>query len=97
MALRIERSNRPPTPPRPNVHRIATDRIRRQCWRGELPAEVLALIDPREVDQLVFDLWSDGWTDVEIATHTRLSTYTTGRIRARLGLAAHPPAREVPA
>ncbi len=62
-------------------------RLRAACWRGDLPAEVLETGD-RET--LVHDLWSAGWTDVEIAIHTRMTTYTTGRIRARLGLAAHP-------
>jgi len=60
------------------------------CWLGELPAEALTTV---EREYLLFDLWSEGWTDVEIACHTRMTLYTTGRIRARLGLAAH-PARE---
>ena len=41
----------------------------------------------------VFDLWDKGWSLEEIATHTRMTTYTTWRIGARLGLAPHRPAR----
>lgn len=51
---------------------------------GNLPAEALRPLD-RHV--LVLVLHQKGWTDVEIAAHTRMTTYTTGRIRARLGLA----------
>lgn len=51
---------------------------------GELPAEAL---DQRDRERLVYDLWAAKWSDVEIATHTRMSTYTTARIRRDLGLA----------
>lgn len=58
----------------------------RRCREGLEPAEAL----PRFArDQLIHDLWCSGWTDVEIATWTRMSTYTTARIRERLGLAAN--------
>lgn len=60
---------------------------------GHEPAESLTT---REREQLVRALWTAGMTDVEIATHTHLTTYTAARIRARLGLAAH-QARKVPA
>ncbi|PXY17361.1 hypothetical protein [Prauserella flavalba] len=83
-------------PDRPDVRRISLHRLRAMCWRGEMPAEALALVDPTEIDQLLYRLWLNGWTDVEIATHTRMSTYTAARIRDRLGLPAH-PARKVPA
>lgn len=55
-----------------------------QCCDGRLPAEALSA---RDRDDLVSQLHQLGWTDVQIATHTRMTTYTTGRIRARLGLA----------
>lgn len=58
----------------------------RSCLLGYLPAEVL---DTPEFERLVRELWREGWTDVQIASHTRTTTYTTGRIRERLGLAAH--------
>lgn len=57
------------------------------CRRGHEPAEALT---PSEREHLIYDLWAAGWTDLETAVHTRLTTYTAGRIRARLGLAAHP-------
>lgn len=57
------------------------------CRRGHEPAELLTT---SEREHLVFDLWAAGWNDLEVASHTRMTTYTTGRIRARLGLAAHP-------
>jgi len=50
-----------------------------------VPAEALP---PADRERLVGELWAAGWTDVEIATHTHMSTYTTARIRARLGLDA---------
>ena len=83
MSIRVAR-HPPATAP------ISRARLQIECWKGELPAEVLTTV---EREHLVYELWLDGWTDVEIATHTRMTTYTTGRIRARLGLAAH-PARE---
>lgn len=57
------------------------------CRRGHEPAELLTT---SEREHLIFDLWAAGWTDLEIATHCRMTTFTTARIRARLGLAAHP-------
>ncbi|GHG97359.1 hypothetical protein ACFORH_42740 [Amycolatopsis roodepoortensis] len=75
---------------RPDIAPIARGRLMLACRLGELPAEVL---EPKDRERLVYDFWAAGWSDVEIATRTRMTTYTTGRIRARLGLAAH-PARE---
>lgn len=60
---------------------------------GELPAEALPT---GERERLVGELHALGWSDDEIADHTRQTTYTTARIRARLGLRAH-RARKVPA
>jgi len=75
---------------RPDTAPMARGRLMSACRRGELPAEVL---DTADRDHLVYDFWAAGWSDVEIAIQTRMSTYTTGRIRARLGLAAHPSTR----
>lgn len=77
----------PPTPQPPQTAPITRALIQIECWRGNWPAELLTVA---EREHLIFELWSYGWTDVQIASHTKLSTYTTGRIRGRLGLAAHP-------
>lgn len=58
---------------------------------GAEPAEALTT---RDRDRLVGMLVRDGWTDVEIAALTRMTTYTTARIRTRLGLTANPPIPE---
>ncbi|PXY27414.1 hypothetical protein [Prauserella muralis] len=83
-----------PTPPRPDTTTPSYRRVCDLCWAGQLPAELLLTKDR---ERLVTDLWAAGWTDLEIAVHTRMTTYTTGRIRDRLGLAAHHQARKVPA
>jgi hypothetical protein len=60
--------------------------IRRQyraCLDGSDPAEVLPT-GARE--RLVTELHGRGWTDVEIAAHTSMTTYTAQRIRSRLEL-----------
>jgi hypothetical protein len=53
------------------------------CCAGREPAEAL---DPRDREDLVAALVKRGWTDMEIATLTRMSLYTTARIRHRLVL-----------
>lgn len=65
----------------------ARRRLWHRCRRGEVPAE---LLDADERAQLVAWFWQCGWSDAEIAAHTRMSTYTTCRIRERLRL---PPIR----
>jgi hypothetical protein len=71
---------------RVNCHRLSDQRLLAACRDGREPAEAL----PSYLrDWLVQDLVSQGWTDVEIATWTRMTTYTTARIRNRLGLAAN--------
>ncbi|MFI0469271.1 hypothetical protein ACH347_34795 [Saccharopolyspora sp. 5N102] len=55
---------------------------------GEQPAEALSA-DARE--RLVYALHQQGWTDAEIAAHTRMTTYTTARIRDRLRIAPNGP------
>lgn len=79
---------------RPDISPIARERLYRACYRGDEPAELLSRADRED---LVYDLWSKGWSDVEIAAHTRMTTYTTGRIRDRLGLAPHRPRKEAAA
>lgn len=72
---------------RPDTAPLARAKLIAACRRGDLPAE---LLEPADRERLVRWFWRLGWTDVEIATRTFMTTYTTGRIRARLGLAAHP-------
>jgi len=47
-----------------------------------------------ERDLLLFELWAKGWTDREISVHMKQTTYTTCRIRTRLGLAARSASQE---
>ncbi|MGW4525146.1 hypothetical protein [Amycolatopsis sp. NPDC004378] len=75
---------------KPATAPISRSRLIDACRRGQLPAELLEQADR---EHLVYDLWADGWTDVEIAQHTFMTTYTTGRIRDRLGVPAHPSTR----
>jgi hypothetical protein len=70
----------------PNTDMRNVELLLRQCRLGKEPAEAL----PRFArDWLVHELWSCGWTDLDISTLTRMSTYTTARIRERLGLTAN--------
>lgn len=55
-----------------------------RCCLGEFPAEALT---PGDREDLIRQLHQLGWSDVDIAIHTKQSTYTTARIRERLGLA----------
>jgi hypothetical protein len=50
---------------------------------GREPAEALPTLARA---RLVVELHRRGWTDVEIATWTRQTTFTTAEIRGRLGL-----------
>ncbi|GAA3878652.1 hypothetical protein GCM10022243_49210 [Saccharothrix violaceirubra] len=61
-------------------------RLWRACCDGREPAEALTT---RDREDLVRLLWDCGWTDGEIAVHTRLTDYTAARIRTRLGLVAN--------
>lgn len=72
-------------PPDPDGRQHA--QLLRDCRLGQQPAE---LLHPRDRQELVYDLWLAHWTDAEIATHTRMSTYTAARIRERMGLPARP-------
>lgn len=79
MAVRITHHDdgRPET--RPHALQQQLDR----CRAGVEPAEALPAYAR---DWLVAELHDRGWTDLEIAAHTRMTTYTTARIRGRLGL-----------
>lgn len=55
----------------------------RVCLEGREPAESLHW---RDREDLVAGLVEHGWTDLEIAALTRMSLYTTARIRRRLVL-----------
>lgn len=61
----------------------------KQCLVGAEPAEILPTRDRADlVYLLVHDL---GWTDREVCDHTRMTDYTTARIRNRLGLKPNQP------
>lgn len=55
-------------------------KLYRLAAAGDVPAEELR---PAEREQLVTELATAGWETVDIAEHTRMSTYTTNRIRQR--------------
>lgn len=79
---RESRRRRPGRPINPLQYRLA--------MRGDEPAEALV---PADRELLVRTLVEWGWRDVRIAELTRMTTYTTCRIRERIGLAANQPAR----
>lgn len=58
-------------------------RLWQGCVSGQIPAERLPT-DDRE--RLVRLLHRRGWTDSQIGQHCSMTTYTTARIRSRLGL-----------
>jgi hypothetical protein len=59
-------------------------RLWRRCVAGNEPAEALPTRDREDlIWHPVHDL---GWTDREVAEHTRMTEYTTARIRNHLGL-----------
>jgi hypothetical protein len=60
-----------------------------RCLEGHEPAESLPNVDRADlVWHLIHDL---GWTDREVADHTRMTDYTTARIREHLGLNPNQP------
>jgi hypothetical protein len=79
-------------PPRP----VADGLLYRLCLAGREPAELLTRT---QREDLVHQLHCLGWTVDEIAAHTRMTVYTTGRILDRLGLPMVPaePAVDIPA
>jgi DNA-binding NarL/FixJ family response regulator len=72
----------------PVAHTHADQRLLEACRTGHEPAEALPTY-ARE--WLVHELVREGWTDVQIADWTRMTTYTTARIRARLDLTPNAP------
>jgi len=71
----------------PRTRPIADRAAYRACLAGDQPAETL---QQRQREQLIVQLHARGWTDIEIAAHTRMSTYTVGRICDRLHLTPQP-------
>lgn len=70
-----------PVPPQ-LAHR-SPPHVWQACCAGLEPAERL---HTKDREDLVAALHSRGWTDLEIATYTRMTDYTAARIRARLQL-----------
>lgn len=75
-------TRRMPALPKVPDRRANPERWKAAC-RGQLPAEALPT---RDREDLVYNLNQLGWSDAEIAEHTRMTKYTTARIRSRLGL-----------
>ena len=73
---------------------LTDEHLYRLCLSGREPAELLR---PSYREELVHQLHGLGWTVVEIATHTRMTTYVTGLIHDRLGLRHNQPASGIPA
>jgi len=72
-------------PPPPLMRRVREDYL--DAYYGLRPAEAL----PTHLRwRLIAELHRGGWSDVEIAEWTRLSTYTVGRIRGGMGLRPNP-------
>jgi hypothetical protein len=63
----------------------------RMAMQGLLVAEELPT---KARERLFTELHSLGWTDMEMAEHTRTTPYTTARIRDRLGLRPNRPRAE---
>lgn len=68
-----------PVPRKP----FTSPRLLAACWAGQEPAERLTR---GERDLLLFELWTKGWTDLQMSVHMKLTLFTTCRIRERLGL-----------
>jgi hypothetical protein len=81
---------RPPrAPPRPQATGVVRDDYLR-AYDGQLPAEALPT---RLRWRLVAELHRAGWSDQQIAELTKLTEYTTARIRAGMGLKPNGGAR----
>ena len=63
----------------------------RMAMQGLLVAEELPT---KARERLFTELHALGWTDLEMAEHTRTTPYTTVRIRERLGLRPNRPRAE---
>lgn len=75
-----------PVPPGGGFLQAEDPMVYLACRRGIEPAESLTTDDRA---RLVAELHGLGWSDVQIADHCRMTTYTTGRIRGRLGHTAN--------
>jgi len=76
-------------PPRVSGARRAGELYER-ARLGLVPAEVLS----SELRwRLVAELHRGGWSDAEIADHTRTTRYTVSRIRGEMGLRPNPQGR----
>lgn len=76
---------------RPRVWIRSDERLFAEAMQGLHPAEAL----PKHLrHRLVWELHNFGWTDLQIAEHTRQTTYTTARIRDFLGLRPNRPQAE---
>jgi len=66
--------------------RARVSRLYELARAGAVPAEEL----PSNLRwQLVAELHAEGWTDAHIAQHTRMTEYTTARIRGAMNLRAN--------
>lgn len=76
---------------RPVPMRRGDDFLLSEARNGHLPAEALPTLLRH---QLVRELHNYGWTDLEIADHTRMTLYTAARIRDFLRLRPNRPRAE---
>lgn len=92
---------------RDNLRRAEVAKAVEAYWGGSVPSisrppsvrftlclagrEVAEALPTRERGLLVAVLCLSGWTDQQIADHTRMTLYTTARIRARLELSPNEP------
>jgi hypothetical protein len=76
--------------PSPIRHlRRSNSLLYRLALAGREPAEALTTEDR---EHLIRTLVEDGWTDLEIADHTRTRQFVVARIRDRIGLRPNPAA-----
>lgn len=75
----------------PDTRPIHRAYLFRACLHGQEPLESLAAAGMHsERDYLLRGWLHDGWTAVQIAQHTRTTTYTVDRLIGQLGMADHP-------
>jgi len=87
VALQITITHDTTAPTRP----VTDHQVYALCLAGHLPAEILPSGRRR---LLIHELHTLGWTDLEIASHTRMTLYTAARLRDQLGLAPNAVASE---
>lgn len=74
-----------PIPPETYARQLARANYR-LALAGRLPAEALVWPYRRRI---VGVLAREGWTDAQMAAHTKWTTYTVARIRTAMGLPAN--------